>query len=122
MRTENGVLLLHARLAHARNQSQPLISLFEDQIEILSHGGLPARQTRELFFQGISTPRNDMLMRVFLNMKLTEHTGNGIPTIVNQYGQDVFHIEEHFINVVIPFDKEVAALCQQNGKIKKELD
>lgn len=34
MRTENGVLLLHARLAHARNQSQPLISLFE--VNVLS--------------------------------------------------------------------------------------
>ncbi|WP_334307554.1 ATP-binding protein [Oribacterium parvum] len=31
-------------------------------------------------------PRNSTLMRVFLNMGLTEHTGQGIPTIIKKYG------------------------------------
>ena len=87
--------------------SQPLISLFEDRLEILSHGGLPQGETREMFFQGISRPRNDMLMRIFLNMELTEHTGHGVPTIVSKYGKEAFHIEEGYINVVIPFAAEV---------------
>ena len=88
-------------------QSQPLISLFEDRLEILSHGGLPKGETVEMFFQGISRPRNDMLMRIFLNMELTEHTGHGIPTIVSKYGREAFQIEDSYINVVIPFDTEV---------------
>ena len=88
-------------------QSQPLISLFEDRPEILSHGGLPKGETVEMFFQGISRPRNDMLMRIFLNMELTEHTGHGIPTIVSKYGREAFQIEDSYINVVIPFDAEV---------------
>ena len=88
-------------------QSQPLISLFEDRLEILSHGGLPKGETVEMFFQGISRPRNDMLMRIFLNMELTEHTGHGIPTIVSKYGREAFQIEDSYINVVIPFDAEV---------------
>ena len=91
------------------NLSQPLVSIFEDRIEILSHGGLPKGQTEEMFFQGISRPRNDMLMRVFMNMELTEHTGHGIPVIVAKYGREAFHIDKTYINVVIPFDASVAA-------------
>ena len=95
-------------------QSQPLISLFEDRLEIMSHGGLPKGETVEMFFQGISRPRNDMLMRIFLNMELTEHTGHGIPTIVSKYGREAFQIEDSYINVVIPFDAEVMQQIKRN--------
>ena len=67
--------------------TEPQISMFEDRIEILSHGGLPRGMTKKQFFDGISKPRNTTLMRIFLNMGLTEHTGHGIPTIVNRYGE-----------------------------------
>ena len=63
--------------------------------------------TKEQFFDGISKPRNATLMRIFLNMGLTEHTGHGIPTIVEKYGRDVFQIESNYIRCTIPFDKEV---------------
>ncbi len=55
----------------------------------------------------ISNPRNSILMRMFLNMGLTEHTGHGIPTIINKYGHDVFDIESNYIRCTIPFDAEV---------------
>ena len=99
--------VINALVHNDWTQSQPLISIFEDRLEILSHGGLPKGETIEMFFRGISRPRNDMLMRIFLNMELTEHTGHGVPTIVSQYGKEAFHIEESYINVVIPFDAEV---------------
>lgn len=40
-------------------------------------------------------------------MGLTEHTGHGIPTIVEKYGKDVFEIESNHIRCTIPFDQEV---------------
>ena len=46
-------------------------------------------------------------MRIFLNMGLTEHTGHGIPTIVEKYGKDVFDIESNYIRCTIPFNQEV---------------
>ena len=100
--------LINALVHNDWNLSQPLISIFKDRIEIMSHGGLPKGQTEEMFFQGISRPRNDMLMRIFMQMELTEHTGHGIPVIVAKYGRDVFHIGDTYINVVIPFDMDVA--------------
>ena len=40
-------------------------------------------------------------------MGLTEHTGHGIPTIVEKYGKDVFEIESNYIRCTIPFEQEV---------------
>ena len=45
--------------------TEPQISMFEDRIEILSHGGLPRGMTKKQFFDGISKPRNTTLMRIF---------------------------------------------------------
>lgn len=40
-------------------------------------------------------------------MGLTEHTGHGIPTIVEKYGKDVFEIESNYIRCTIPFEQRV---------------
>ncbi len=40
-------------------------------------------------------------------MGLTEHTGHGIPTIVDKFGQDVFEIESNHIRCIILFEQEV---------------
>ena len=87
--------------------TEPQISMFDNRLEILSHGGLPSGMTKKQFFEGISKPRNVTLMRIFLSMGLTEHTGHGIPTIVKKYGEEVFEIEDNYIRCTIPFDEEV---------------
>lgn len=97
--------------------TEPQISMFSDRIEIFSHGGLPTGMTEEQFFEGISKPRNVTLMRIFLMMGLTEHTGHGIPTIVNKYGKDVFEIDENYIRCTIPFDKAVLSQTEQNHPV-----
>ena len=79
----------------------------EDRIEIFSHGGLPNGLTNELFFEGVSKPRNTTLMRIFMNMEVTEHTGHGIPTIIKKYGKEVFDIGDDYIKCTIPFNSEV---------------
>lgn len=89
--------------------TEPQISMFDDRLEILSHGGLPRGMSKKQFFEGISKPRNSTLMRIFLAMGLTEHTGHGIPTIINRYGKDVFEIDDHYIRCTVPFDEEVLA-------------
>lgn len=81
--------------------------MFDNRLEILSHGGLPSGMTKKQFFDGISKPRNTTLMRIFLNMGLTEHTGHGIPIIVKKYGEEVFEIEDNYIRCTIPFDDAV---------------
>ena len=99
--------ILNALVHNDWTITEPQISIFHDRLEILSHGGLPSGMTKEQFFDGISKPRNATLMRIFLNMGLTEHTGHGIPTIVQKYGTEVFEIESNYIRCTIPFEKEV---------------
>lgn len=99
--------ILNALVHNDWTVTEPQISMFRDRLEILSHGGLPNEMTKQQFFDGISKPRNATLMRIFLNMGLTEHTGHGIPTIVEKYGTTVFEIESNYIRCTIPFEKEV---------------
>lgn len=95
--------------------SEPLVSFFDDRIEITSHGGIPREITREDFFNGVSHPRNSVLMRIFLKLGIVEHTGHGIPKIIEKYGKEAFDIHDSYINVVIPFNKKVAETLP-NGK------
>lgn len=87
--------------------TEPLVSFFSDRIEILSHGGLPHNQTKEQFYEGISKPRNEKLMRIFLDMGIVEHTGHGVPKIIAKYGREVFDINDSYIKVTIPFNKDI---------------
>ena len=102
----NGAVL-NALIHNDWTITEPQISMFQDRIEILSHGGLPSGMTKKQFFDGISKPRNVTLMRIFLNMGLTEHTGHGIPMIVEKYGMEAFEIESNYIRCIIHFNKEV---------------
>ncbi len=94
--------------------TEPQISMYADRIEILSHGGLMRGMTPDQFFAGISKPRNTSLMRIFLSLGLAEHTGHGVPTIVNRYGKEIFELNENYIRCTIPFDKYVLESSKRN--------
>jgi predicted HTH transcriptional regulator len=61
--------------------------------------------TEEEFYNGVSRPRNAVLMRVFLNLGIVEHTGHGIPMIVEKYGREAFDIHQNYIDVTLPFSQ-----------------
>ena len=99
--------------------SEPLVSFYSDRLEITSHGGIPKEITKEEFFNGVSHPRNSVLMRIFLKLGIVEHTGHGIPKIIEKYGKDVFDIHDNYINVIIPFNDKVTstiAFGKNDGK------
>lgn len=81
----------------------PMISIFEDRIEILSYGGLPNKQTKMGFLAGKSKPRCNELAEIFLQLRLSERSGRGVTKIYDRYGEDVFDINDDFIKVTIPF-------------------
>ena len=89
--------------------SEPLISFYSDRLEITSHGGIPKEISEKDFFNGVSHPRNSVLMRIFLKLGIVEHTGHGIPKIIEKYGKKAFDIHDTYINVIIPFNKKVAS-------------
>ncbi|MDD4070512.1 MAG: putative DNA binding domain-containing protein [Candidatus Izemoplasmatales bacterium] len=89
--------------------TEPQISFYNNRIEILSHGGLPYGLTEEQFYMGFSKPRNVQLMKIFSLLNIVDHTGHGIPIIINKYGKEAFDIRDNYIMVTIPFEKDVVA-------------
>lgn len=98
--------------------SEPLICFYDDRLEITSHGGIPKEITKEEFFKGVSHPRNTILMRIFLKLGIVEHTGHGIPRIIEKYGKQAFDIHDSYMNVIIPFNKIV---MEQLGREKRNI-
>ena len=82
-----------------------MISVFTDRIEILSHGGLGLEQDLEGFYKGVSIPVNEILASIFLQLRLSERSGRGVPKIVGAYGRESIKIEKNFIVVTIPFNR-----------------
>ncbi|MGI6681041.1 MAG: RNA-binding domain-containing protein [Bdellovibrionota bacterium] len=95
--------------------TEPQISFYSNRVVFTSHGGLPHGITKEEFFNGVSRPRNAVLMRVFLTLGIVEHTGHGVPIIVKKYGKEAFDIHSNYIDVSIPFNQNVLASMLSNG-------
>lgn len=98
--------------------ASPLVSFFDDRLEIISHGGLSLGLTKEEFFKGISKPINEPLANIFKRLGLIKQKGYGVQTIVKKYGIEAFNIREYYINVIIPFNKEVIA---NHGSLSGEI-
>ena len=85
----------------------PAVYIFSDRIEIISTGGLADGLTKEEFFKGISRPVNAKLQKIFGQLGFVEQTGHGIPLIIAKYGMQAFEITDNFLNVIIPFNREL---------------
>ena len=99
--------------------AEPQISFFKDRIEILSHGGLPHTLSLEDFYRGISKPRNIRLMKIFSDLDIVDHTGHGVPIIIEKYGRGAFEISDNHIIVTISFDLEVMKSINVDVNINK---
>lgn len=100
--------------------SEPLVSFYNNRIEITSHGGIPKEISKEDFFNGVSHPRNTVLMRIFLRLGIVEHTGHGIPKIIAKYGKEAFDIHDSYVNVIIPFNKKIIDTLEINNNEDNE--
>ena len=53
----------------------------------------------------LSIPVNEILASIFLQLRLSERSGRGVPKIVEAYGRDSIKIQKNFIVVTIPFNR-----------------
>lgn len=84
----------------------PSISIFDDRLEIVSCGSIPYRLSTKDFYEGVSVPINNELLRIFINAGFAEQTGHGIPVIVKECGIDSISINNEIVKVTIPFNYE----------------
>ena len=82
----------------------PMVTFFEDRIEITSFSSLAPNQTIEGFYRGHSIPVNEELSAIFLATHLSERTGKGNPLIVSRFGREAFEITDSSIKVTIPYN------------------
>ena len=87
------------------NLNEPMITFFNDRIEILSRGSLAPLQTINGFYEGHSVPVNDYLSEMFLRLHISEKTGRGVPTIISKYWKRSIKISNNTIIVTIPFNR-----------------
>lgn len=85
--------------------NEPMFTVYEDRIEILSRGTLAPEQTIEGFFAGESVPVNKKLSEIFLQLHISEKSGRGVPKIIEIYGKEAFDFRKNSIVVTIPFHK-----------------
>ena len=102
------------------------ISMFDDQIEIVSLGGLPSGVSKENFLEGqISVLRNPILANVFHRLDLIEKFGTGIRRIKESYATSKtkprFVVSDNSITVVLPVVKEDIGLSKDEMIIYETL-
>lgn len=100
--------------------SSTLISVYDDRIEFVSVGGLPAGIALEDVMLGLSICRNPKLAAIFYRLELIEAYGTGIPKIVKAYaGADLepkIEVTNHAFKITLPnlnFSENIAATHKQ---------
>lgn len=56
---------------------------------------------------------------MFSDLDIVDHTGHGVPIIIEKYGRDAFEISDNHIIITIPFDLEVMKSINVGVNINK---
>ena len=102
------------------------VSMFDDRIEVVSPGGLPAGITAEEYLSGkLSVLRNRNLANVFYRLGFVEIFGTGITRIKQLYAENLtkpdFEVSENTIKIVLPVFETSADLTEDEKVIYKFL-
>ena len=102
------------------------VSMFDDRIEAVSPGGLPAGITAEEYLSGkLSVLRNRNLANVFYRLGFVEIFGTGITRIKQLYAESLvkpdFEVSENTIKIVLPVFETNANLTEDEKVIYKLL-
>ena len=106
--------------------SQIRVSMFDDRIEVVSPGGLPAGITAEEYLSGkLSVLRNRNLANVFYRLGFVEIFGTGITRIKQLYVESLikpdFEVSENTIKIVLPVFESNVNLTEDEKIIYKFL-
>lgn len=93
--------IIHNNWLH---RAAPMITFYDNRVEIISFSSLAPNQTLEGFFRGDSRPVNEDLSVIFLATHISERAGKGVPCIVSKYGRGAFDIKENYIKVTLPYN------------------
>ena len=106
--------------------SHTRVSMFDDRIEVVSPGGLPAGITAEEYLSGkLSILRNRNLANVFYILGFVEIFGTGITRIKQLYEAGLrkpdFEVSENTIKIMLPVFEENMNLTEDERTVYKIL-
>ena len=106
--------------------SQIRVLMFDDRVEVVSPGGLPAGITEEEYLAGrISVLRNRNLANIFYRLGFVEIFGTGIMRIKQLYEESLrkpeFEISENTIKIVLPIFEKTLNLTDDEQMVYKVL-
>lgn len=81
----------------------PAVHVFDDRLEIISYGDKPYWLSMDEFYSGKSMPVNESLMLLFTSAHIAEHTGHGVPVVVDSYGRGSYEFNGGSICVRLKF-------------------
>ena len=110
-------MLVHNDYTHGYT---PVVELFSDRLELTSHGGLPEGLSEDMFFKGVSRPRNREIMRIFHDVDMVEQLGSGMNRILQYYDKGIFEIFEDTIKVVFRFAMSVDDAIPNGSQMTRE--
>lgn len=90
---------------HWVEYNAPMFTAYSDRVEILSRGKMPPGQTIEGFYAGVSVPVNQKLSDIFLQLHISERSGQGVPSIISRYGKGAYDFRGNTITVNLSFDR-----------------
>ena len=105
-------------------KSHVRVSMFDDRIEGVSPGGLPAGITAEEYLSGkLSVLRNRNLANVFYRLGFVEIFGTGIARIKQLYAESLtkpdFEVSENTIKIILPVFETNVNLTEDEKVIYK---
>ena len=82
------------------NDYTPVVELFSDRFKLTFHGDLPEGLSEDMFFKGVSRPRNREILRIFHDVDMVEQLGSGMNRILQYHDKCIFEIYENTIKVI----------------------
>lgn len=83
-----------------------LVSIYDDRIEFVSVGGLPAGITLDDIMLGLSVCRNPKLAAIFYRLQLIEAYGTGMPKIMKAYAgtgvEPIIEVTNNAFKITLP--------------------
>lgn len=61
-------------------------------------------------------------LQYFLQLRISERSGRGVPKIVSKYGRDSIKIEKNRITVIIPLNKLNVVSFEVDNKVNNKVD
>ena len=92
----------------------PKFEIFSDRLEITSAAAIH-KEEQDTFFDGFSSPRNKILMRVFKDLDMVEHLGSGMPRILAAYPREAYIFSVKFVRMVLLNDAEAVAMLKSGN-------